>query len=123
MKNAVKGMLLSGLVLPGLGQIVLKSYKRGIALILLVLIAFIVIVVSASRKALVVLEKVAAESGAVDMESITRAVSQATTTADHLLFNLALLLILACWVAGVVDACITGRKIDLEERFRDEDQD
>ena len=65
MKNAIKGMLLSGLVWPGLGQVVLKSYKRGIAIMLLVLIAFITIVVSASRKAFVILEKVAAEGGAV----------------------------------------------------------
>lgn len=116
MNNAIKGMLLSGLVLPGLGQVVLKSYKRGIAIMLLVLIAFIAIVVSASRKALVILEKVAAEGGAVDMESISHAASQATTTADHLLLNLSLLLIFVCWLVGMVDAYTTGRKIDQEER-------
>jgi len=116
MKNAIKGMLLSGLVLPGLGQVVLKSYKRGIALMLLVLIAFISIVVTASRQALVILEKVAAEGGAVDMESISHAASQATTTTDHLLFNIALLLILVCWLVGVVDAYTTGKKIDQKER-------
>jgi len=112
MNNAIKGMLLSGLVLPGLGQVVLKSYKRGIAIMLLVLIALITIVVSASRKALVILEKVATEGGAVDMESISNAASQATTTADHLLFNLSWLLILVCWLVGVVDAYTTGKKID-----------
>lgn len=116
MKNALKGMLLSGLVLPGLGQVVLKSYKRGIALMLLVLIAFISIVVTASRQALAILEKVAAEGGAVDMELILNAASQATTTTDHLLFNIALLLIFVCWIVSVVDAYTTGRKIDTEER-------
>ena len=116
MKNAIKGMLLSGLVLPGLGQVVLKSYKRGIALVLLVLIAFITIVVSASRKAIVILEKVASEGGAVDIESVSHAASQATTTTDHLLFNIALLLIFVCWLVSVVDAYTTGRKIDTEER-------
>ena len=116
MKNAIKGVLLSGLVLPGLGQVVLKIYKRGIALMLLVLIAFISIVVNASRQAFVVLEKVAAEGGAVDMESISHAASQATTTGDHLLLNVALLLILVCWLVSVVDAYTTGRKIDREER-------
>ena len=115
MNNAIKGMLLSGLVLPGLGQVVLKSYKRGIALILLVLVGFITFVVSASRQALVILEKVAAEGGAVDMESIAQAASQATRTGDHLLFNLSLLLVLACWLVGMVDAYMTGRKIDRGE--------
>ena len=117
MKNAIKGMLLSGLVLPGLGQVVLKSYKRGIALMLIVLIAFIAIVVSAARQAIVVLEKVASEGGAVDMESISHAASQATTSGDHMLYNLALLLILVCWLVGIVDAYITGKKIDRGERL------
>ncbi len=117
MKNAIKGMLLSGLVLPGLGQVVLKSYRRGISLILLVLIAFITIVVSAARQAVVVLEKVASEGGVVDMESISHAASQATTNADHMLYNLALLLILICWLVGMVDAYTTGKKIDRGERL------
>lgn len=116
MNNAIKGMLLSGLVWPGLGQVVLKSYKRGIALMLFVLIAFIWVVVSASRQALAVLEKVASEGGAVDMESISHAASQATTAGDHLLSRLTLLLMLVCWLVGVVDAYATGRKIDLEGR-------
>ena len=117
MKNAIKGMLLSGLVLPGLGQVVLKSYRRGISLMLLVLIAFVTIVVSAARQAIVILEKIAAEGGAVDMESISNAASQATTHADHMLYNLALLLILICWIVGMVDAYTTGKKIDRGERL------
>ena len=117
MRNATKGMLLSGLVLPGLGQVVLKSYKRGIALMLLVLLGFITIVVSAARQAIVVPEKVASEGGAVDIESISHAASQATTNADHLLYNLALLLILVCWLVGMVDAYTTGKKIDRGKRL------
>ncbi len=117
MRNATKGMLLSGLVLPGLGQVVFKSYKRGISLMLLVLVAFITIVVSAARQAIVVLEKVASEGGAVDMESISHAASQVTTNTDHLLYNLALLLIFICWLVGIVDAYTTGKKIDSGERL------
>jgi len=116
MKNAVKGILLSGLVLPGLGQVVLKSYRRGIVLILSVLAAFITIVVSAARQALAVLEKVESQGGRVDMESITQAATQATTTADQLLLNLAGLVIVICWFVSMVDAYTTGRKIDLERR-------
>jgi hypothetical protein len=116
MRNAVKGIVLSGLVLPGLGQVVLKSYKRGIILILIVLAAFSTIVVSAARQALTVLEKVESGGGLADMESITAAATQSATTADHLLINFALLLILICWIVSIVDAYTTGRKLDLEER-------
>ena len=34
MNNSLKGALLSGLVFPGLGQIMLKHYKRGFVLML-----------------------------------------------------------------------------------------
>ena len=37
MKNSMKGALLSGLVFPGLGQIALKRYRRGFALMLTVM--------------------------------------------------------------------------------------
>ena len=115
MKNAMKGVLLSGLVLPGLGQVGLKSYKRGIALMLAVFAAFFVIVTKTVQHALEILEKVASEGGSVDMESVSNAANQATTAADSLVFNLAFGVIAICWVAGVVDAYRTGKKKDVEE--------
>ena len=115
MKNAMKGALLSGLVLPGLGQVVLKSYKRGIALMLGVFAAFFVIVAKGVQQALAILEKVTSEGGPVDMESVSNAANQAITAADSLAFNLAFLLIAICWVVGMVDAYYTGKKKDMEE--------
>jgi hypothetical protein len=114
MKNAMKGALLSGLVLPGLGQVVLKSYKRGIALMLGVLAAFSVIVAKTVQHALAILEMVASEGGSVDVESVSNAANQATTAADSLIFNLAFGVIAICWVVGVVDAYYTGKKKDME---------
>ncbi len=114
MKNAMKGALLSGLVLPGLGQVALKSYKRGIALMLGVFGAVAVIVAKTVQQALTILEKVASEGGPVDMQSVSNAANQATTAADSLIFNLAFGLIIICWVAGVVDAYYTGKKMDRE---------
>lgn len=114
MKNAMKGALLSGLVMPGLGQVVLKSYKRGIALMLVVFAAFSVIVVKTVQHALTILETVASEGGSVDMESVANAANQATAAADSLVFNLAFGVIAICWVAGMVDAYYTGKKKDME---------
>ena len=114
MNNAMRGVLLSGLVLPGLGQVVQKSYKRGIALMLIVLAAVITILVKAVGKALVILEKVEFADGPIDLESIYAAARQAVTAADRLEGNAALLLIAAGWLAGVVDAYLTGKKMDLE---------
>jgi len=113
MNNAMKGALLSGLVLPGLGQIVLKSYKRGIALMAGVLGAVFVIVAKTVQQALAILEKVTSEGGPVDMESVSNAANQATTATDSLIVNLAFGLIVLCWIAGVVDAYHTGKKKDM----------
>jgi len=37
MSNSLKAALLSGLVFPGIGQVVLKRYRRGVVLMLIVL--------------------------------------------------------------------------------------
>ena len=115
MKNAMKGIFLSGLVLPGLGQIVLKSYKRGIALMLGVFAAGFVIVVKIVKQALTILEKVESQGGPVDMESVSNAADQAFTAADSLIVSLAFGLIVICWIVGMVDAYYTGKKKDMEE--------
>jgi len=117
-KNAVKGVLLSGMVLPGLGQIVLKSYKRGAALILVVFGAIGAIVVRATVQAMTILEQVTSEGKPVDEETIVRVVNQATTSSDYLLYNLSILLIVICWVIGMVDAYLTGKKVTGRTRRR-----
>jgi beta-lactamase regulating signal transducer with metallopeptidase domain len=116
MNNSIKGALLSGLVFPGLGQFVLKHYKRGIAFMLAILVGLSVIIVKASQQALAIVEKIQSEGGAIDMNTISKAATQASTTSESLTFNLVLLLIIVCWIIGIVDAYRLGRKKDIEER-------
>jgi len=115
MKNSIKGAVLSGLVFPGLGQVVLKHYKRGIALALTVLLSLLVVVVKALRQAFIILEKIEAEGRTIDMSTISSAAAQASTTSDNLLYNVVSLLIILLWIIGIVDAYRLGRKKDLEE--------
>ncbi len=116
MNNSLKGALLSGVVFPGLGQIILKHYKRGIALMLTVLASLLVIVVKAVQQALTILGKINSEGGAIDMSTISNIATQASTTFDSLIFNFVLLLMIFCWVIGIVDAYRIGKKKDLEEQ-------
>ena len=116
MNNSLKGALLSGVVFPGLGQIILKHYKRGIALMLTVLASLLVIVVKAVQQALTILEKINSEGGTINMSTISKISTQASTTFDSLIFNFVLLLMIFCWVIGVVDAYRIGKKKDLEEQ-------
>ena len=52
MNNALKGALLSGLVYPGLGQVVLKHYKRGAALIITITAALLAVLIKQYNKPL-----------------------------------------------------------------------
>ena len=117
MNNSQKGAFWSGLVFPGLGQVVLKHYKRGAVIMVTVLAGLSVIVVEAVKKAFIILEKIKSEGGGIDMNTILDAVSHASTNSDTLIFSLAVLLITFCWIIGIVDAFRIGKKKDLEERF------
>ena len=110
MNNSLKGALLSGLVFPGLGQVILKRYKRGIALMLIVLVSLVVIVAQAVQQAFTVLENIESKGGAIDMSAISKAATQASTASASLIFWPLLFLIILCWIIGVVDAYRTGRR-------------
>jgi len=116
MNYATKGAFLSGAVFPGLGQVVLKHYVRGIALMLVVSASLVVIVKIALEQALAILEKIQWEGGTIDMTTISNAATQASTSSDSPVFNFLLFLILTCWLIGIVDAYRMGKKKDLEEQ-------
>ena len=111
MNNSQKGAIWSGLVFPGLGQIVLKHYKRGIAIMVTVLVGLSVIIVVAIKKAFIILEKIDSKVIAIDMNTVLDVVSQASTNSDSLIFTFSLFLITFCWIIGVVDAFRIGKKM------------
>ncbi len=115
MNNSLKGAFWSGLIFPGLGQVVLKHYKRGAVIMLMVLIGISVVVVKAVHSALAILENIELESGAISMSTISNAANQAPTTSGSLTINLVLLLTILCWIFGVVDAYRIGKEKDIEE--------
>ncbi len=115
MKNSLKGAFLSGLIFPGLGQIVLKHYKRGAVIMLTVLVSMSVFVVKVVQHALDILEKIESQGGAISMSTISNAATQASTTSGNLTLNIVLLLVILCWIIGVVDAYRIGKIKDIEE--------
>jgi uncharacterized membrane protein YbjE (DUF340 family) len=117
MNHAMKAALLSGLVFPGLGQAVLKHYKRAIVLMFTVSASLLAIIVKASQSALAILDKIQLEGGAINMGTISKAAVQETTASDSLTINLLSLLILVCWIVGIIDATIAGRKKDIEKHL------
>ena len=117
MNNALKGAFLSGLVFPGLGQIILKHYKRGAVIILAVSVSLVVILIIALQKALAIMEMIESGGSAINMSTIINAATEATTSSASLIFRLLMLLVIFCWIIGIVDAYRIGRKKDIEGRL------
>jgi TM2 domain-containing membrane protein YozV len=116
MRKSLKGALLSGLVFPGYGQFVMKHYIRGIVLMLTCLTGLVVIGVKVRQQIFIVLEKIEYVDGAIDMSEIINAVNLAGTTSGDVIYRFASLLLLFCWIIGIIDAYIIGRRKDLEEQ-------
>lgn len=110
MKNAIKGALLSGLGFPGAGHLVLKHYKMGIALILVAGASLTLIVVKAVEQAFTTLDKVQAGLVAPDISVLANAAI--LDTASDPVINIATLFLVLCWIIGIVDAYVLGRRKD-----------
>ena len=114
MKNSLKGALLSGLVFPGLGQIALKRYWRGFALMLAVMAGLYIMIVTALQQAYAILDSIEAEGGVPDSDTISQAAVQAAAASDSPMITAASVLIILCWIVGIIDAYRIGKQKDLE---------
>ncbi len=115
MSKAMKGALLSGLVLPGLGQIVLKRYQRGVVFLVAAMAGVVVVMVKAAQTAMAIVEKAGSAAGNLDINQMMTTTNQALADAGTLGYKLALALILFAWLFSAVDAYLVGRKLDMAE--------
>jgi hypothetical protein len=115
MTNAAKAMLWSGLIFPGLGQLVLKYYLRGIALALATCVCLYVLIDRAMQQAWDIANKIDLSSGTVDASAILAAVNEAGRTPDSATMRLVMWAMLILWLIGVVDAYIVGKKKDRQD--------
>jgi len=70
MKRSSKAALLSGLIFPGIGHIVLKQYLRGSVLMLFALVALSVIVTRIYQRALTIVDRINSCDIPVDTSAI-----------------------------------------------------
>ena len=108
MTRSIKAALLSGLIFPGIGHMVLKQYLRGSILILFTLIALSVIVTVAVRRALSIVDSINGGEIPVESGTITELVSNSISSADNLIVNISLIVVGAFWVVGIIDAYRLG---------------
>lgn len=108
MKKSSKAALLSGLVFPGIGHITLKQYLRGAILMLGTLIALSVIVNSAYQRALAIVDRINSGDVPVDTAALSEMVANSASGAGDLAENIAVIVLGACWLFGIVDSYRIG---------------
>ena len=112
MTKSMKAVLWSGLVFPGTGHLFLKHYFRGGALIALSLVSLWVLVAQAAHQASALLDKIQSDGGMLDLNSVSTLVTQASNATDNSWATIASIVLLACWIIGMVDAYRLGKKKD-----------
>jgi TM2 domain-containing membrane protein YozV len=103
MKTAIKAALLSGFVFPGLGQIYLKRYKRGLTILLGIIIGTVTVSALESLKA------IQSGGGIADMETISNLAS-IDSARSGIYLRLILLFVVCCWLFSVADAYKIGKR-------------
>ena len=108
MTRSIKAALLSGLIFPGVGHMILKQYLRGSILMLSALIALSVIVTKAINQALTIVDKINTGEIPVEAGAITELVSKSSSGAEGSILNIAALVVGACWLIGIIDSYRLG---------------
>jgi hypothetical protein len=108
MTISIKAALLSGLIFPGVGHMVLKQYLRGSILMLSALIALSVIVTKAIKQALIIVDRINNGEIPVEAGANTDLVAKSTSGAEGSILNIAVLIVGACWLIGIIDSYRLG---------------
>lgn len=108
MKKSLKAALLSGLIFPGIGHLMLKQHLRGSVLMVSSLIALWAIVNVAYQRALAIVDRINSGDIPFDTGAIAEAVSDPGVSAGSLTENISLLVLLACWLIGIIDSYRLG---------------
>jgi hypothetical protein len=108
MKTALKAALLSALVFPGVGQMYLKRYVRGLIPMVLTLTGMGMLIAQATIGALQELEKIQIQSGLVDLNAVASRAAASSASGDWY-SPLIMPLIVACWLFSVIDAYMLGK--------------
>jgi TM2 domain-containing membrane protein YozV len=108
MSRAIKAALLSALIFPGLGQMYLKRYVRGLIPMALTLTGLGVMIVQATVRALGELEKMQIQGGLIDLNAVANRAAAPSASGDWYA-PLIVPLIVGCWLFSVIDAYGLGR--------------
>lgn len=115
MRKSIAAVLLSALVFPGTGHLYLRSYPRGLILLAISVVALIDFIRRAWHEAELIRDQLIGEINAseiIDLELLIRQTLSAVDRIDNQPFTLATLVLLVCWLIGIIDSHRLGKKME-----------
>jgi TM2 domain-containing membrane protein YozV len=110
MDSATKAALLSALIFPGCGQIYLKKYKRGIAIIIPVGAGLLSLCWAVIQVAIGILESAPFKKGTVTFSAVIQLSIDSVKSMNMMHLFLILLLIVSLWIFSIADAYLLAKK-------------
>lgn len=113
MKKSTKGVLLSGLVYPGVGQLILGRVSAGIVFMSLTTAGLIVLIYGIVQRASHVIDQLLPllADNKLDVTTLNEALSRDSAVGWGL-ETISLIVIAGCWLAAIGHAYVVGQKID-----------
>jgi hypothetical protein len=113
MKASTRGMLLSGLVYPGLGQMILGRMASGITLALLATITFVVLIYRVVERVYRLIDQIVPllADNALDVTTLKELLSR-NAAGGWGVEKICLIGLVICWVVAIGHAYFVGKKID-----------
>lgn len=112
MKTSTKAALLSALVFPGAGHLLLKSYAMAAVLAMVTTLGAYELICQAIDIAQIIADKINRGEIALDTERIAAAIEIHITAVQSQSTDVAVYAIAAVWIIGVIDAYRQGVKAD-----------
>lgn len=112
MSKAIKAALLSALVFPGTGHLLLKKYLHGIVLIGVSFSVLYLVISRLIEKALQITDKIISGEVQLDVTAITELIAKQSTGSETQLLNIAEVVLVIIWLISIVDSYRIGRLQD-----------
>lgn len=110
MNQSIKAALLSGLVLPGIGQLSLGYKKRGWMIIFVTFIFIFMLIGKVIQQAESIVEKMQKSGEAINIKLISKQTSEFVAFSDNSSLNTLIILLISIWVYSIIDAYFLSSK-------------
>ncbi len=117
MKASTRGMLLSGLVYPGLGQMILGRMVSGVILALLATVAFVVLIYRVFERATRLIDQILpliADKG-LDVTTLKELLDR-DSGGGWGVEKICLIGLAGCWLVAIGHAYVVGKQMDRRSR-------